>query len=210
MFSFRPLNQLVLREAYEPTLFWGLRLALASVLPIVWGVSTGRLHDAEWMALIAESMCWIELKGSVSQRIRLIFAAAFVALLFGLLGALVAPYLWWSVLLMLAVGFFSSLFRNLGDRGSGLAFCINIMFIISNSSPISGQEEFLHRLSLLAIGGGGTIVISLLFFVFQPTQQPYRRSVALVLKAIHDLSMSVRMGWDGKQPRNNLHDIYKA
>lgn len=183
-------------------------MALALVVPLAWGLATDHPHAGEWISLTAESICWVELKGSYGQRLRVLAGGAFLAFLFALLGSLTAPYLWLSVGAMLVVGFISGLFKNLGDRGSGLSICVYVMFIIANAAAPKDSAELQQRMEWVAIGGGWNTIVGMVATAFMPEQQPYRRSIALIWRAISGLIASVTKGWDGKGVRSSIREVY--
>lgn len=208
LLPYKQLNRLLEKEAFEPLLSWGFRMAIAAIIPIIWGVATGHMEEASWVALTAEAICWIELKGAYAQRMRVIAGGTILALLFGALGSATGGNIWLSVICMAAVGFLSGLFKNLGDRGSGLANCVFIVFIITNAYPTHTLPELGNRLALVLEGGVWSALVSSAAALFMPAQQPYRRSVALIWRSIADLIQSVSIGWDGNNTRSNLREIY--
>src|ERR1700750_2183257 len=103
----------------EPSLTWGLRMAVATTVPVIWGISTRHLETAEWVALTADCIGWIALKGNFPQRLRILVAGAFLSLIFTLLGSITGQSIGLSILFMMVVAFMAGLFKNLGERGSG-------------------------------------------------------------------------------------------
>lgn len=207
--SYKHLNKLLEDESFEPRLSWGLRMAIAAIVPVFWGLATGNLLHASWMTLTAECICWVELKGSFNQRIWVLFTGIFLALCFCILGTLTASYLWISVVAIFVVCFLSGLFKNLGDRGSGLALCVYVMFIVCNAYPVHNTNELKDRMALVLVGGLWTAAVSITGSLFSPLRQPFRRSIALIWKANASLLDAIIKGWDGNSIRNGLHDIYQ-
>jgi uncharacterized membrane protein YgaE (UPF0421/DUF939 family) len=117
-------------------------------------------------------------------------------------------YIWLSLLCMLIVGFISGLFKNLGDRGSGLAISIYVLFILTNAYPTDSLPDLQHRLSLVLMGGLWNAVVGMAVTLFMPEQQPYRRTIANIWKAIEDLAATVAKGWDGKTKRSSIRELY--
>jgi uncharacterized membrane protein YccC len=183
-------------------------MAIAAFVPIIWGLSTGRLEDASWVTLTAECICWVELKGAFSQRLRVLMGGIVLALVFTAVGTLTANSLWLSVICMLVVGFLSGLFKNLGDRGSGLAICVYVIFIIANAYPVHTLEELEKRLLLVLAGGFWNALAGMLASAFMTEQQPYRRTIGVIWKAISELLATVGKGWDGVSKRSSIRDIY--
>jgi len=99
-------------------------MAISAIVPVLWGLSTDRLGDATWITLTAECICWMELKGSFGQGVRILFAGILLTSIFGFLGTITANSLFFSIFCMFGVGFIAVQFKNLGSRGSGLAICV--------------------------------------------------------------------------------------
>jgi uncharacterized membrane protein YccC len=205
---YKELNRLIENETFELTFSWGLRMAVAGLFPIIWGVATNNIQAASWIALTAECICWVELKGSFAQRVRVLIAGAVLAVLFAALGSVSASATWFSVLAMLFVGFISGLFKNLGERGSGLSICVFVLFIISNAIPVNGISGLEDRLIITGAGGLWNLVVGLAASVFIPAKEPYRRTIALIWKANSNLVETIVKGWDGKGVRSNVREIY--
>ena len=206
--SYKKFNQFLQNETLEPTLGWGVRMAIASVVPVLWGLLTNHGEMAEWIALTAEAICWVELKGAYGQRLRVLMGGAFLTVAFAILGSITGTNIWLSIMSMLVVGFVSSLFKNLGDRGSGLSICVYVMFIIANAYPTHNFPELENRVLYILIGGAWNLLVGIVATVFMPAQLPYRRSIAIIWKAVSGVIESVSKGWDGKSSRSNIRDIY--
>lgn len=193
----------------EPSLSWGLRLAIATTAPVVWGIATDHAAIGEWMALAADCICWVALKGTYAQRLRILASGIALTMLFGFLGSVTGGSLWMSVGCMLIVGFLAGLFRNLGDRGSGLSLCVYIMFLVTNAYPVKGiaLEE---RMFYILLGGIWNAVLAMFTIFFLPEQQPYRRTISIIWKAAGMLMEQISKGWDGKSVRSSSRDIYLA
>jgi uncharacterized membrane protein YccC len=184
---YKQLNKLIQNESFEPMLSWGFRMGLSGTLPIVWGLATGRIDDAVWITLTAEAVSWVELKGSFSWRIRTLISGAILAVLFSVLGTITGNNLWLSVIGMFTVGFLASLLKNIGDRASGLAICVYLLFIICNAYPETNYLVLRHRIVLTAIGAAWPVFVGFIVSFFAPEEQPYRRQIALVWRAIATL-----------------------
>ncbi len=205
---YRQINRLLQQEAIEPLFSWGIRMGLVTVLPIIWGLYTGNIEVGSWIAFSAECICWVELKGDYLQRLRVLVGGIFLTLFFTWVGVASSLNIWWSVTLMLGVGFLSGLFKNLGERGSGLALTVYIIYIFNNAYPANGNIEIQDRLVYAAIGGGLNALLGMLASVLIPAAQPYRRTIAQIWKAVAELNQTISKGWEGKGIRSNDHDIY--
>lgn len=183
-------------------------MAIAAAAPIIWGLYTGKMEQAGWIALMAECICWVELKGDFIQRLRLLSAGTALAVFFAILGSISGGYAWLSIGLMVVVGFITSILRNIGDRGSALAICVYALFIFCNAYPVHTLPELEERTILVLIGAGWNAVAAVFASIFITAQQPYKRTIAIIWKSISELTVTISRGWDGTGPRSNEHDIY--
>lgn len=189
-------------------LSWGIRMTITVIVPLFYGILTGRSAEMTWVIVTAESICWVELKGSFAQRTRILLGGAFLALLFGFAGSISSTSLWLSLLLMMIVVFIACLFKNLGERGSGLSLSVYVMFIIANAYPVNGFDETIHRSACIVAGGAWALVVGVVASLFMSEQTPYRRSIAFIWKSTAALAAVIDMGWDGKGPRSGIRDIF--
>lgn len=183
-------------------------MALSAMVPLMWGLYTGRLAEAGWIALMAECICWVELKGDFQHRLKLLAGSSALALSFAILGSATGHILWLSVVLMAVVGFISSLLKNIGNRGSGLAICVFALFIFCNAFPATTWPELKERTLLVSIGVLWNGIAGIISSFFIPAQRPYRRSIAFIWKSIEELTTTISKGWEGTGPKSNEHDIY--
>lgn len=205
---YRQLNKLRERESLEPNISWALRMAIAAMAPLLWGVYSGKPIEAGWIAFIAETICWVELKGDLEHRIKLLAGGSVLALTFGLLGSITGGVLWLSVVAMAVVGFITSILKNIGDRGSALAICVFAIFIFCNAYPTDSWPELKERMLQICIGVAWNAVAAIVASLFVPAQMPYRRSIAVIWKTISELTNTISQGWDGVKARSKEHDIY--
>src|ERR1700712_5270573 len=91
---YRRLQALIVQESLEPTLGWGLRMAIATTVPLIWGISTGHQDIAQWITLAANNICWVALKGTYAQRFRLLAGGVFLTFCFGIFGSATSGNLW--------------------------------------------------------------------------------------------------------------------
>lgn len=206
--SYKRFSRLLQNETFEPMISWGIRMAISAMVPIIWGLATNNINRAIWITLTAEALCWIELKGSFAWRIRTLLTGAILAFAFAILGSVIGDMIWLSVLCMLLVGFMATLLKSVGDRASGLAICTYLLFIFSNGYPTDSFAAIKERSVLIAVGAVWTIFVGVLTSLFMPAEQPYRRQIALIWKAIGNLVVEVGKGWNGANQRSTLRDIY--
>jgi uncharacterized membrane protein YccC len=205
--SYKRLNRLIQNESFEPMISWGLRMALSGTMPVIWGLTTGNLNDAVWITLTAEAISWTEMKGSFRWRVRTLLTGALLAIAFGTLGTLTASYILLSVITMFVVGFLATLLKNIGDRASGLALCVYLLFIICNAYPANDIAEVKHRVMLMAIGAAWPVVVGLATSLLMPAKEPFRRQIALILRSIAELIDTISKSGNNKNSRE-LGDVY--
>lgn len=189
-------------------LSWGIRMTIAVIVPLFYGVYTHRNAEAMWIIIAAESICWVELKGSFAQRVRILLGGAFLALVFGFAGCISSGNLWLGLLLMLVVVFIASLFKNLGERGSGLSLAVYVMFITANAYPVADFDATLERCGYIALGGAWTFLVGTIASLFMSEQTPYKRSIAFIWKSTASLAAIIDHGWDGKTQKAGIREIY--
>jgi uncharacterized membrane protein YccC len=189
-------------------LSWGMRMTFAVIVPLFYGLYFHKMAEVMWVIVAAESIGWVELKGSFAQRVRLLLGGAFLALVFGFAGSISSGSLLLSVILMLAVVFIATLFKNLGERGSGLSLTVYVIFIIANAYPVDSFQDIIFRCGNIGIGGLWSLAVGVLASLFMTEQMPYRRSVAFIWKSTAALAAAIDAGWDGKTQRIGVREIY--
>ncbi|MBC7553830.1 MAG: FUSC family protein [Taibaiella sp.] len=184
---------------------WGVRMAVAGTLPLIWGISTGRGEDAIWITLTAEGISWVEMKGSFNWRVRTLFIGASLALFWGALGTITGFSIVLSILFMFIAAFVATLLKNLGDRASGLAICVYLMFIICNAFPDVDIADVKHRVILIAVGAAWAGLVGISASLVMPVQQPFRRQIALIWRSIASLIDTITRGAINEQARNEVY-----
>jgi uncharacterized membrane protein YccC len=179
-------------------------MALAGTAPMIWGLATGKLNDAVWIAVTAEGISWVEMKGSFNWRVRTLFIGALLAMFWGALGTFTGFSIWLSVLCMFVAGFVATLLKNLGDRASGLAICVYLLFIICNAYPDKDVADVWHRMMLIARGAGWAGLVGLSASIIMPVQQPFRRQIALIWRSVSGLVDTITRSAVNKQARTDI------
>jgi|GEM_PF-304531 len=206
--SYQFINKRLQSEYREPAWGWGIRVALSVTLPLLWGMAFEKESGAEWMAIAAESVSFIELKGNIGQRVRLLLSACLLSVLFCIVGSLAGNFIWISLPGMFAVGFLSGLFKNLGDRGMGLALSVYIFYIIASAYPVHNADALWGRCGWVTLGALWTTLVGLCSFLFIRIGTPYRRTIAAIWKSVAALAQVTGKGWDGRSPRSSVREIY--
>lgn len=206
--SYQSVNKRLQSQYREPAWGWGLRVAMSVTVPLLWGAFFEKESGAEWMAIAAESISFIELKGNIGQRVRLLLSASLLSILFCIVGSLAGNFMWISLPGMFAVGFLSGLFKNLGDRGMGLALSVYIFYIITSAYPVPSAEALWARCGWVVLGALWTVIVGLSSFLFIRIGTPYRRTIAVIWKSVAALAQATGKGWDGAATRSSVRDVY--
>ncbi len=180
-------------------------MAVAGTVPIAWGLATGRVQDATWITLTAEAISWVEMKGSFNWRVRTLFLGALLAMVWGVLGTITGDSIWLSIVFMFIAAFMATLLKNLGDRASGLAICVYLLFIICNAFPDRDIPDIRHRILLIATGAGWTILVGISASLLMPVQQPFRRQIALIWRSIASLIETISRSAADKNARQDIY-----
>jgi uncharacterized membrane protein YgaE (UPF0421/DUF939 family) len=194
--------------ALEPTWGWGFRVAFSVTIPLLLGALWGFDAGGEWMAIAAECISFVELKGTIGHRIRILLSAAVLSILFCIAGSLLGHYIIISLIGMFLVGFLSGLFKNLGDRGMGLALSVYIFYIITCAHPVKDADALWQRTAWVSAGAVWTVLVGIASFVFIRVGTPYRRTIASIWKAVAELAQSAGKGWDGTTTKSSIRQIY--
>lgn len=192
----------------DPVWYWGLRIAIAVTVPLLFGELTGRHEAAIWIAIAAESTALIELKGDAIQRIRILFGSVCLNVLFAILGGLIGGIWWLAVFFMFGVGFLSGLFKNLGEKGAALALSVYVSAIINVAFPITSSEALAARTQLFLIGGAWAALVNIVAVLFIKEGSPFRRSIEAIWDKVALLAQVSGKGWDNKSKRESLRTLY--
>lgn len=192
----------------DPVWGWGLRIAIAIVVPMAIGILTDTTKYMMWIAIAAESTAFIELKGDVTQRIRILAGSIFLNIVFVFVGALVHPIWPLAALVMFFVGFLSGLFKNLGEKGAALALSVYSSAILNIGIPVADFDALLDRSGLFLIGGVWTALVNIVGVYLMRESTPYRRTISEIWAAVADLASVGALGWDGKSKRPSLRVVY--
>ena len=92
---------------------------------------------------------------------------------------------------MLGVGFGATILKTIGDRASGLAIAFYLMFIICNAFPVSEAAAVRERVLLIGAGGAWAMLVGVAASAFMPEQEPFRRQIAIIWRAIGALADAV-------------------
>lgn len=183
-------------------------MSLSLIGPLIWGIIMQKPHEAFWMAMAAQCISLIDMKGLVDHHLRLVITASFLCVVFGLIGTVMSQFPLLNIIIFFFIGFISGLFKNLGERGAGLALSIYQFYILTSAQSMSGVSDMDFRLKWISFGALWSILIQILSYFFVTSAMPYRRAIAKVWKNIAVLAETVGMGWDGFKKKKSIRDIY--
>ena len=183
-------------------------MGLSGTLPIIWGMSTGRIADSIWMTLTAEAISWVEMKGSFAWRVRTLLSGALLAIFFAMLGTVTGACIGLSVIGMFLVGYIATVLKDMGDRASGLAICVYLLFIICNGYPETGYTNIIHRLQLIAIGAAWPVAVGIGASLLMPAEEPFRRQIALIWRSISSLIEAIAKNGVNDKNENAVREVY--
>lgn len=183
-------------------------MGLSGTLPIIWGMSTGRIADSIWITLTAEAISWVEMKGSFAWRVRTLLSGALLAIFFAMLGTITGSSIGLSVVGMFLVGYIATVLKDMGDRASGLAICVYLMFIICNGYPETEYATIIHRLQLIAIGAAWPVAVGIGASLLMPVEEPFRRQIALIWRSIASLIEAIAKNGVNDKNENAVREVY--
>lgn len=183
-------------------------MGISGTLPIIWGLATNRLEDAIWITLPAEAISWVEMKGSFTWRVRTLLSGALLAVFFAVLGTVIGGNIGLSVIGMFVVGYIATVLKDLGDRASGLAICVYLLFIICNAYPATDLIHIEHRAKLIAIGAAWPVLVGIAASLVMPVEEPFRRQIALIWRSIAELVEAVAKNGVNDKNVNAVREVY--
>lgn len=185
---------------------WAFRLAVSITVPLLYGYFTENLQAVFWVAFAAQSLGLIELKGNFGNVIRILVLGALFSLLTCTIGSLCGRVVWLHVVVMFFVGIISTLFKNLGERGLGMALGFYIFYIIASAYPTVNTADLWKRLELVALGQLWVIALAVVWMLVEKQGKPLRQTVSEVFFEMSVLVNKARSGFGGEgvltSPRN--------
>lgn len=177
-------RQIVLDEYFEPSLGRALRVTLAFVLPLIWGMFTGNLGPAVWISITAEILSNVRIRGAYPLKLLILAGAVPACAVCAALGTLAGGNWWLASLLMMALAFPGGFVRQSGDHGPGITVGVLLLYLLSLDHP--GGWAMAGKMFIWALAGGAlALLFTLLSWAFVPFS-PFRRSVALTWKGLSD------------------------
>lgn len=206
--TYRSINRQLLEQYREPVWGWGFRLAVSITAPLVYGIVFNKVEAAVWMSIAAESAAFIELKGTPAQRFRILLSALLLVTLFCTVGSAVGNIFWLQIAGLFVIGFLSGLFKNLGERGMGLALSVYITYIITSSYPVKDIAALEIRVQYVFWGGAWALFVGVAGLLFVRAGRPYRTSIANIWQSLSSLADVAGKGLDLQAPQSSVREIY--
>lgn len=178
----KSVQQIILDEYFEPTVGKGIRVALALVAPLVWGMATGHLGPAVWIAITAEILSTVTLRGAYPLKLLVQGGAVPACAVCAALGTLLGDSWIPATLVMMGLAFLGGFVRQSGDHGPGITVGVLLLYLLTLDHP--GNWAAAGDMFIWVLEGGLLALIStLIAWAFVPFS-PFRRSVALTWKAL--------------------------
>lgn len=187
---------------------WAFRLAVGVCAPLVVGYFQGNLTDMFWTALAAQSLGLIELRGNFGNVVRVLLLGSVFSIGTCILGSVTGHIVWLHVLVIFFVGFLSTLFKNLGERGVGMALSFYMIFFLSSSIPVHNMDEVVHRVQQVGMGQVWVISLAVVWMMAEKQGRPLRRTLAEVFYEMSVLTTKARSGFGGEGLFISLRELF--
>lgn len=195
-------------QIVEPAWGWGFRVLISLAVPLLYGMITGNYTDASWMIIAAEGISIVELKGSITLRIRLLIVSFLFAIIFTLIGTIIGTYFILAVVVIAVIGVLCGMLRNLGDWGSSLTINIFMFYVLAEAAPTQNIDDIKHRIFLVSLGAGFAVIVGMSTFLFSPKGKSYRKTIASIWKAVAGLMHYSTARWEKGSKGYSLREIY--
>lgn len=187
---------------------WAFRLAITVCVPLIFSLLLEDKSHLFWVILSAQSMGFIESKGTNGHVIRNLVIATLLSCAFCIIGTLSGTHFLAHILMMFIVGFISAMFKNLGERGMGVSLSLYLFFIFTSSYPSSDWGVITDRLSYVLIGSLWGIFVSIIFMLAPKSGLGFRKSMAEVFQEMAVLTEKARAGFAGTGIFTSVRELY--
>lgn len=179
--------------ALSPDLSRAVRATIAFMVPLLLAARGWISTDVSFVALAAQNIAMVDIRGDYRLRFALVVAMAAVFVGAAALGATVAGHLGAAVLAMGLMALAGGLWRHLStDYGPGLAISSTLVFLIAANAPASAAQVPQHAFAALC-GGIWGVFVQVANWPLRP-QHPLRRAVAESWEAIGELFQALAPG----------------
>lgn len=186
MTSQPPWKTFAERESLQPDLGRGTRAAVAFMVPLLLAVAGWLPIEVSMVALAAQNIAMVDVRGAYRFRLGLLFAMTAVFTIAAALGTLASENIYAAVLATVFIAFGGGVWRHLStDYGMSLAISSTLVFFIALTSPDGVAAVGRHTVAVL-VGGLWGLLLQVANWPFRP-QHPLRRTVADTWVAVADL-----------------------
>lgn len=160
----------------------GIRVAAALVAPLIWGMASGHMAPAVWIAITAQVLTSVSLRGAYPLKLLVQGGAVPACAVCAALGTLLGADWILASLVMMVLAFLGGFVRQSGDHGPGITIAVLLLYLLTLDSPGSWHEAV--EMFFWVIEGGVLALLStLVAWAFVPFS-PFRRSIALTWKTL--------------------------
>lgn len=178
----KSFQQIVLDEYFEPTLGKALRVMLAFVLPLIWGMLTADMTAAVWIAISAEILSMVNIRGTYPLKLLILSGGVVACAVSAAIGTLAGHHWLAAAAVMMVLAFLGGFVRQSGDHGPGITIGVLLLYLLSLDHP--GTMADVGKMMIWVLEGGILALLStLLAWSFVPFS-PFRRSISLTWKVL--------------------------
>lgn len=160
----------------------GVRVALALVAPLVWGMATGHMEPAVWIAITAQVLSSVSLRGAYPLKLLVQGGAVPACAVCAALGTLLGAHWLFASLIMMGLAFLGGFVRQSGDHGPGITIAVLLLYLLALDTPGSWHAA-MEMFFWVMEGGVLALVSTLVAWAFVPFS-PFRRSIAMTWKTL--------------------------
>jgi len=170
-------NQFAESRALSADLSRATRATIAFMLPLIFLPRLGWPLSATFVALGAQNISTIDVRGAYSLRVGLLAMVSVVLALYAAIGALMSGHVWIAAGVTVVLTLLAGIWRHLSsDYGASVLIASLLMFFLGLTGPAGWHTAQLDATSL-AVGCALAILIHALFWPFHP-EHPLRHAVA--------------------------------
>lgn len=189
----RGLGKLTRRETLRPDLGRAVRATIAFMLPLLLAAAGWLPLPAAFVALAAQNVAMIDVRGSYALRFGLLLAMITALAASAGIGSLASGNLAAAVICTGVMAVAGGVWRHLSSEyGSSVATSSALIFLLTLASPPGAADPGLHVVAALA-GGLWGLLVQMCNWPFRP-QHPLRRATADSWLAVADLFAALAPG----------------
>lgn len=202
----KSIHQIVLDEYFEPAAGRAVRVTLAFVLPLIWGMVTHNMAPAVWISITAQILSNVTIQGSYPLKLLILSGSVLACAVCGALGTLAGHHWLVAAVLMMMLAFLGGFVRQSGNYGPGITIGVLLIYLLALDHPGNGVLAG-EMFAWILIGGILALLFTLLAWMFVPFS-PFRRSIALTWKALADwLTAFERTGENVSSEKNPVNSL---